>query len=135
MTNAPSPPERSIDTPVIRCNDSARLVSRQLADIFGRNGIDDAQRVALDRHGVHQRLAQAGNDHFLNGFVGRGWRLRLHWLAWFAPEPARSSSPSACRYAVDEVEVAWQLGASLLTASARFFSVVTGRMVAVSAPL
>ncbi len=30
VTNAPSPPERSIDTPVIRCSDSARFVSGSL---------------------------------------------------------------------------------------------------------
>ena len=35
VTNSPSPPERSMDTPVMRCNDSARLVSGSLPMSWG----------------------------------------------------------------------------------------------------
>ena len=71
---SPSPSTRLIDTPVTRCSESARLVSGVLADVFGRNTVDDAVGVFLDIHRALQRRADARDDD--NGRIVLGRRCR-----------------------------------------------------------
>ncbi len=42
---------------------------RELADVFGRNRVDDARRTALDVHGARQTAADANGDNFLDDFA------------------------------------------------------------------
>ena len=68
VTTAPSPLRRSMETPVIRCSASLRFVSGKFADVFGVDGVDHADRVALGLHRGLETAAQSG-DHDLLQFL------------------------------------------------------------------
>ena len=59
-----------MDTPLMRCSDSARFVSGKLADVLGDDAVDDALRIALQVHRGGETAADARDDDLLERFRG-----------------------------------------------------------------
>ena len=76
VTCEPSPLMRLIETPGTRCSDFGEVGVRELADIFGRNRIDDTEGFALYVHRTLEAGADAGH-HDGVGFI-YGCRVLCH---------------------------------------------------------